>query len=221
MPQETLSRFFAQSPVKKSQGKRPASPIDLTADSDSEAPRKKPRNTSHTRDEEGDLSISAGQSAPRRKQVHAPAEAEQWRYEPPSPDKPRPEKARSAAEEEKRRKTHEAFRKRLLDENSSFVRIRGGVINDDGDIVQETESRKGKDRDRDEGEESAGGESGDESDAAFASFKEVLAKSKGKGPQAVARKKKVEEVGPSGQPWTPLEKQVRIHQDYAIEAGLH
>lgn len=169
MPQPTISRFFSQSPVKQMQ-KRPASPIDLTADSDNEAPRKKQRNNN-------------GEGSGTHSQ------ADQWRYEPPSPDKPRPKHARTAEEEEERRRTREKFRKRLLDENSSFVRPQLGRLEDDVE----------KEKDDDEEEDSAG-----EEDAAFASFQEVIAKSKGP-----ARRKKVEELGPSGQPWTPLEKQVR------------
>ncbi|KAF7968561.1 hypothetical protein HWV62_30097 [Athelia sp. TMB] len=193
--QATISRFFSQtaSPVKKPQ-KRPASPIDLTGDSDPGAPpqRKKPRNDTGSDDDSLGTDARAG-TLSARETVHVPAgHAEQWRFEPTSPDKPPPERTRSAAEEAVRRKRHEAFKKRLLDENSSFIRSRG-VIEDDREDGGSSES------------------SGDESDAAFASFKEVLAKSKGTGKAASklpARKKKDEELGPSGKSWTPLEKQI-------------
>lgn len=180
MPQPTLSRFFTQSPVKQKQ-KRPASQIDLTVDSESEAPRKKQRNNNGEGSGTGD---QAGPSTQKHNQ------ADQWRYEPPSPDKPRPKNVRTEAEEAERRRTREKFRKRLLDDNSSFVRPQLGHLGDDIE----------KEKDDADEEQSAG-----EEDAAFASFQEVLAKSKGP-----ARKKKVEELGPSGQPWTPLEKQVCV-----------
>jgi hypothetical protein len=47
----------------------------------------------------------------------------------------------------------------------------------------------------------------DDSDPAFTAFQEQLSNKRGKGKAPVARKK-VEEVGPSGQTWTPLERQV-------------
>lgn len=52
-------------------------------------------------------------------------------------------------------------------------------------------------------------DSGEDSDPAFTSFKEMLEKGRGKVKAPVTRKKKVEELGPSGKSWTPLEKQAR------------
>ena len=53
--------------------------------------------------------------------------------------------------------------------------------------------------------------SGNDSDSAFTALQEHFSnKSKGKSKSGAygSRKKKVEELGPCGEPWTPLEQQV-------------
>lgn len=194
--QPTISSFFS-SPAK--QRKRPASPIDLTLDSDSDTP---PKKKSKVNNGVSESQVDADDRGTLSGKKHVSAgHAKQWRFEPSSPDKPVPEKRiRTAAEEATRKKNHEAFKKRLLGENSTFVR------------PQET-SQSAVDAETDQ-PESAG--SGEDSDAAFTLFKKVLLKSKGKGKAASAAvKKKVEDLGPSGQTWTPLEKQVRDASIYA------
>lgn len=59
-----------------------------------------------------------------------------------------------------------------------------------------------------------------DSETAFASFQGLLSKKRGKGKAPGAYKKKVEEVGPSGQTWTPLEKQVYSAQ-VTHRLGIH
>jgi DNA mismatch repair protein MSH3 len=80
--------------------------------------------------------------------------------------------------------------------------------NEDGD---DTPPVVVEDRDEsDEERQRAADKLGDSLAAKYAA--KADAKGKGKGKAAITRKKKVEEVGPSGQTYTPLEKQYLEHK---------
>lgn len=199
--QPIISTFFSQrpSPTKSSSKRSDAdAPIDLTLeDADNTPPPKKKQKISGT--SWGILEPSArdAEAGPSRKYTgHAEqGHAEQWRFEPVSAEKPRPEKKMPTADHvAARKKTQEAFKKRLLGENSIFIR---------------KESRESSEGAIDVDSEDNSAADDDDSDAAFAPFREELSNPRGKGKAPATRKKKVEEVGPSGQTWTPLEKQVR------------
>ena len=186
--QPTISAFFSPKPSAKG-----SSPIDLTLeDSDSDVPPKKRQKTN------ANASFWNLLESPARVTEagleHA-GHAEQWRFEPASPDQPRLEKKlRTTAEEAARKMNHEAFKKRLLGENSTFIRKESSmdVDSEDHPAGDETDSSR------------------HDVDAAFTSFQELLSKKRSKGKAPATHNKRVDEVGPSGETWTPLEKQVHM-----------
>jgi DNA mismatch repair protein MSH3 len=195
--QPTISTFFSPrpSPTKcSSKLQRSGSPIDLThEDSDDDAPPKKKKKLHGALE----LPVRDAQVGPSQKS-HA-AYTAQWRFESPSPNKPQPEKrTRTASEEAARKKNHEAFKNRLLRENSTFVRKKPREPSESTMEVDSEDNPAPSDSD----------DSGRDSDSAFMSFQEMLSDKRGKGKVPAVRKKKVGGIGPSGQTWTPLEKQV-------------
>ncbi|KAG6919950.1 hypothetical protein DXG01_013299 [Tephrocybe rancida] len=185
-PQPTISSFFSSS-QKTSSGKRASSPIrlDLTASGvDEEPPTKRRKRTD----------VTHGSPIPHE------GAASQWRFVPDSPDKAKTSTAsaqRTEAEATAARKRHEAFKKKLLLENNPSIRkpthfdlTRSSSPFDPHDI------------------NSAGDES--DGDRAFKELSSFFSK-KGKSQSTATRKnKKPVEVGPSGQPYTPLEQQVPL-----------
>jgi DNA mismatch repair protein MSH3 len=143
--------------------------------------------------------------------------ADKWRYNISSPENL--EQGMTPADKNARQLRHEAFRKKLLGENSVFIR-RKSDANEAKDVIEDGS-----------GGETAATEtetSGDESDRAFKDLQDMFlqkhlkgkAKSKTKSRVLAAQapvvsstgkgKKKVEELGPSGKTYTPLENQVRF-----------
>jgi len=112
--------------------------------------------------------------------------ADSWRF---SPEKAQGGSPRLRTTDEKAR--HEAFKRKLLSDNSRFL----------------------KKPDQDEPMDEANEDSDDESDC-FQKLSEMFShqgrsrgKAKGKSTAAAKQRQKTLEVGPSGQLYTPLEKQ--------------
>ncbi len=207
--QAVLSSYFpAASPQEKGK-KRASSVIDLTIEDEGSMPQKRPKTGEIQHVETPPRSMDATQL---------------WRYVPPSPDKPlnvvQPHQPR---DDEAKRKRHEAFKKKLLAENSIFVR-RNSDNQPDAIMVDPEENEADPDQGSD--------------DSADADFRTLTAsfenKSGTKGPQSMrsqtrgststSRRKKNLEVGPSGQTFTPLElqvepKQLILHQTLIIYTG--
>jgi len=204
--QPMISMFFSQksSPTKdQKQRKRSGSPVDLTFDdSDDDAPPRKRTRTNGLPQFIMDSHPELPEAGPSGR-PHV-GQAEQWRFVPSSPEEPWSEmKIRSVADEEARKKNHELFKKKLLEENSMFIRKKSSregseaVIDVDSEYHQEHKASVDTDG------------FGNDSDPTFTALHDQFSnKSKDRG-KGKALKKKVEDVGPSGQTWTPLEKQVR------------
>lgn len=192
--QPTISAFFSQKPSAVND----SSPIDLTLDSDSDEdapPKKRQKTNANIRNLlESPTRVAEAASSRSQNTGHA----EQWRFGTATPDKRQVEKQpHIAAEEAARKKNHEAFKKRLLGENSTFIQKKAREssetamgVNSGHSAVDETDH------------------SSHDSDSAFTSFQELLSKKRGKGKTPTAHVRRADEVGPSGQTWTPLEKQV-------------
>ncbi|KAF4615129.1 hypothetical protein D9613_003157 [Agrocybe pediades] len=189
--QSTISSFFQSSPPKKKSGKRAASPIDLTSDNElNKSTPKRPR-----------ISQSASGSVANNKHSVSSVH-DDWRF---SPDKSKASPAKPRTAEQNAR--HEAFKKRLLQDNSWFLREESYKPEPQDQSVHEGGSTAPDDHD-----------SGDESDRfeklreLFSNKNKAKGKRKAKEVEEVApptkRSKKVVEVGPSGQPYTALEKQI-------------
>ncbi|KAH6918993.1 DNA mismatch repair protein MSH3 [Coprinopsis sp. MPI-PUGE-AT-0042] len=198
--QETLSAFFT--PSKK----RPSETIDLTGDDDSPLPpSKRPRGPS-TRHESPYFSGSPAPSSSRNTLPQPTASVvEEYGY---SAGKPTDLKPRTVSQQ----KRHEAFKKRLLLDNASFL--------PNGEPPEE----EGFERGHGAGSEASEPESeGEGSDDQFERLQAMFANKKGKSVRKgkvaksqIAQKpsKKAAEIGPSGEPYTPLELQVRqLKQD--------
>ncbi|KAG5728291.1 DNA mismatch repair protein MSH3 [Termitomyces sp. T112] len=186
--QPTISSFFQPS-QRSSSGKRASSPIqlDLTSDTDEEPPAKRLKKS-------GASDRSGEPTTPLRASV-----ASQWRFTSVSPDKlasaaPTQSTEAEAVAAEERRK---AFRKKLLLENNPFIRKPSQF-----DLSRAASSIEAEEA------ESAG----EESDHAFKELNALFSnKNKGKGKAArstASKSKKHVAIGPSGEPYTPLEQQV-------------
>ncbi|KAF8061576.1 DNA mismatch repair protein MSH3 [Lyophyllum atratum] len=185
-PQPIISSFFQPS-QRVASSKRAASPVqvDLTADSDGEPPLKKVK------------SVKAAYNSPERSSAGA---ADQWRFTPVSPDKPETSAApnqRSEAEIAAARERHETFKKKLLLENKPRIRK-----DDLSKLESEPAPIEVQDTDS----------AGEESDHVFKELSLMFSnkgKGKSKAVSAPTRKpKKSPVVGPSGEPYTPLENQI-------------
>jgi DNA mismatch repair protein MSH3 len=198
--QATISTYFSQRSPHGGK-KRASSPIDLTVDEPASPPVKRTRPSLTGPEIPESCGARAGSS---RTASYSTSVAEQWRYTPSSPE--RIQEPRTAASDVERRKRHEAFKAKLLENNSIFVRKNSAKQNEaDALEMEEGENIADKDLDSD-------------SDGGFRSLTALFEnKSKGKGKAVVrghgnaapSRGKKSAEVGPSGQPYTPLELQVR------------
>ncbi|KAF8894689.1 muts domain V-domain-containing protein [Infundibulicybe gibba] len=188
--QATISAFFApptQIPTQNSgpstTRQRSASFFDLTNDSDEDAPVRKRQKTAPAAD-------SATATSPRR----VSGSVEQWRFTPGRPGHEGREdgdmKGDSNSEEQKARKRrHEAFKNKLLQENNRFLPHKPKP-----DAPDEEEERQ----------------EDDSSDGAFEELRAAFSNKHKSRTVAVRATKKAEQVqlGPSGQAYTPLELQV-------------
>ena len=170
--QPTLSTFFQSSPRK-----RDSSFIDLTQDEDSESTVQKRKRLSAT--------ASHTNSKSRSSLVDS------WCF---SPDKANQTKSSTATTSTAENKRHEAFKRKLLQDNSIFL------------------SRKSEDAE--EGQVDEPKATGDLAhDELFETLHEAFAhkssvQERGKATQESLKRKRAIEIGPSGEPYTPLEKQV-------------
>jgi len=223
--QGVISAYFTQtSPARSQSQKRRVSPIDLTEDDhgdDYSSPAKR-RKPSATTSPPPTCRVADTDAASSSAQPCSPAQ--QWRFTPSgsSPTQvPETAKWPTTEEESARRVRREAFKKKLLgDNNSFFLRHRSSERVDTVDVDMDTDACSGHEQLGRERTADPSDASGDESDAAFKNLQEMFsnksekrkatakAKSKLKSTAATAPKKSVEEVGPSGQTYTPLEKQV-------------
>lgn len=192
--QATISSFFAPgNPPRNDKGKKRAtSPIDLTVDS--------PISQSPKRARTLDVPLA---SSPRPIDARAEKAAEQWNYVSPSKMAIEPSKSGNADDQDIRKKRHEAFKKKLLENNNTFIRKPS----------QEENNTETMDMDEENSEKSSGNNSDDAFRALTAHFER-----KSKGPNKTpprekrnssSKHKRVAEIGPSGQAYTPLELQVR------------
>lgn len=203
--QAAISSFFSQtnSPSSASHRKRQSTVIDLTGDSDEESaiplpPTKRIRTTSsffeprksNTREDHALASTTEISARPG-------GLAEQWRFEPGSSSQP--------VRHHEFNGRHEKAKRILLGETGIFDRSREEEVLDDEPVDSPAAARGDPD-------------TGEESDELFSQMREMWASSSGKGKKkgkattraAPARKKKVEEIGPSGMPYTAMELQVRL-----------
>jgi DNA mismatch repair protein MSH3 len=143
---------------------------------------------------------------------HAGSAFDTFSYAAPE-DFPRPSQERTPAQQAK----HEAWHRKVVGGN--LIPRRRSLALDDAAAA---EARKQLGLEEDDGAEVAVVEDGDNSEEERQKAAEKLGDTlaakygaktdaKGKG-KAVSRKKKVEEVGPSGQTYTPLEKQYMEHK---------
>ncbi|KAF8162946.1 muts domain V-domain-containing protein [Crassisporium funariophilum] len=185
--QPTISAFFSQASTPRKSGlqrKRADSPIDLTVDSeDAESPIKRPRLASH-------------QPSSSTQSKATTSVADDWRFSPEKPKQATTSKLKTALEKER----HEAFKKKLLQDNSRFLKKEPDILEHQDDV--------------EDGDFATHGDtSGDESDDRFNQLRGMFSnKSKGKSKAnitvPVKRSKKPVELGPSGQSYTPLERQI-------------
>jgi DNA mismatch repair protein MSH3 len=205
--QATISSFFSKnSPHSKGKfsKKRSTSPIDLTVDDEDRQPSKRAKISSTISTGRSTLSVTS--CTPEC----TTGAAEKWRF---SPEKPMQQsKSHTIAEESARKKRHEEFTKKLLSENSLFINRRKTTSASDDEAMDiDCGSRKSKSLDISE----------DELDGKWNDLQEIFshkAKSNGKSNKtgktkavvsATSRgKQKVEDIGPSGETYTPLEQQV-------------
>jgi len=185
--QSTISSYFQSATQQPHPGKRTT--IDLTVgDEGYEPPLKRPRTSGHR--------VSTppirGEVSPKKA---VPSVADGWRF---SPEKSQAGPSRPRTSEEKAR--HEAFKKKLLSDNSQFLK-KPEITELDYEPM-------------DEGNTEVNEDSGDESDR-FQKLSEMFShegksrgKAKGKSTGVAKHVQKTVEVGPSGQSYTPLEKQV-------------
>ena len=183
--QSTISSYFHSATQQPHSGKRTT--IDLTVgDEDYEPPLKRPRTSGRS----VSTSPVGGEVSPKKA---APSVADGWRF---SPEKSRAGPSRPRTSDEKAR--HEAFKKKLLSDNSRLLKKLGL----DYESMDEGNNEVNE------------GDSGDESDR-FQRLSEMFShddksrgRAKGKSTGAGKHVQKTVEVGPSGQSYTPLEKQV-------------
>lgn len=172
--QPTLSSFFQTSPRKRS-----SSYIDLTQDEEPvPTVSKRARLSMSISDTNGEF--------PSRDTL-----ADSWRFSPEKEKQTTSTTAPSAIKDHRR----EAFKSKLLQDNSLFLRKRS----------EDTEEVRG--------DEPYASDGVSEEDERFEKLHEMFAhkssvQTKGKAKKQPLKKNKPVDVGPSGEPYTPLEKQV-------------
>jgi len=182
--QPTISAYFQSSPPRKTR-KRPGSPIDLTSDNeDIISNAKRPRTSENAESSTTDDAIH-----------------DDWRFSPEKTKQSGSSKPRTAAQNAR----HEAFKRKLLQDNSWLLSNSSNNLESRDDAMNVDSEKDANNPDEQD--------SGDESDR-FQKLQELFSnkrKGKDKASEKCAlpakRSKKVVEVGPSGQPYTALEKQ--------------
>ena len=181
--QPTISAFFQASPSATRKRTASSFPIDLTADSDDdELPAiKRPRLSG--REHTTPAQYSAGSTSV----------AEDWRFSPEESKQANVKKIQTTSEKER----HEAFKRKLLQDNNRFLKKESSTVQINQDAMEVDESVASSE------EES------------FNKLSDMFShKDKGKGKaggKAAAKSpKKHVELGPGGQPYTPLELQVSV-----------
>ncbi|KAH9842529.1 muts domain V-domain-containing protein [Rhodofomes roseus] len=208
--QAAISSFFSQassSPGGTQQRKRPSATIDLTADSDDEAAAPPPKRAKTTSTFfTADSSQRQREGVPSTSQTRPGGLAEHWRFEPGS------------STQSTRRKTnerHERAKRILLGNPGILTRRHTGEELDEEYREEQDESQTvaAATGEPDSGEESEGrGHLFSEMQGMWANSstsKRKRKKGKATARSVPSRKKKVEEIGPSGLPYTPLELQIR------------
>ncbi|OCH90300.1 hypothetical protein OBBRIDRAFT_826026 [Obba rivulosa] len=194
--QATISSFFSSTQRSISQTTRAESPIDLTIDSDTEIPPQKKQRTSSTFFSTAPPQAEASSShAPRRDDGFA----DQWRFQP--------NETEFKATKPSNTQMHERAKRILIGGDFFVQKDPHGEpgVDEASDSEAEVEIQ----------EDVRGETPGDESDPDFTQLMGHFVNSKAKGKQKAqaqkrgGRKTKVEEIGPSGLPYTPLELQVR------------
>ncbi|KAI0713432.1 muts domain V-domain-containing protein [Earliella scabrosa] len=198
--QATISSYFSQpvvstpsTPTARGKTKRGSTPIDLTIDSDDEKPPppKKQRTT------------TAVSPKPTKQASRSGGHAEQWRFDPSSPTKPT-----QATDSERHRDAHDRAKRILLGNDNVFARRK---VTDDAPAASDGDELV------DTGEPQSEDEAGD-AEKKFGELMEMFSSTASK-PKATKRvrapatttrrSQRVEEIGPSGQTYTPFELQVR------------
>ena len=185
--QSTISAYFHSATQEPHPRKRTT--IDLTVgDEDYEPPVKRPRASGSS------FPISPIRSEVSPKET-APSVADSWRF---LPEKSQGGPSRPRTFDELAR--HEAFKRKLLSDNSRFLEKPERIGLDQHELMDEGGTEVS--------------DSDDDSDR-FKKLSEMFShegkcrgKGKGKSTGAARRVQRTEEVGPSGQSYTPLEKQV-------------
>ncbi|TFY69894.1 hypothetical protein EVJ58_g138 [Rhodofomes roseus] len=208
--QAAISSFFSQassSPGGTQQRKRPSATIDLTADSDDDAAAPPPKRAKTTSTFfTADSSQRQREGVPSTSQTRPGGLAEHWRFEPGS------------STQSTRRKTnerHERAKRILLGNPGILTRRHTGEELDEEYREEQDESQTvaAATGEPDSGEESEGrGHLFSEMQGMWANSstsKRKRKKGKATARSVPSRKKKVEEIGPSGLPYTPLELQIR------------
>lgn len=205
--QTRISAFFPSPSQTQSLGPRSSSPIDLTLDSESDTgtpSRKRLKTTSgfFSPSPTKKLGKPSAHQLGFSKTTHA-GTAERYRFDPSLSSR-----GANVEYDNIQRKRRERAKKILLGNRNVFTRHvgeAGGPSPSDDD---------GEDEPSHEPEAHIEGDSGEDDDAKFMEtisfFTNPKAKGKGKakGSTAVSKSRKVREIGPSGEPYTPLELQV-------------
>lgn len=179
--QSTISAFFASTPRKS--GKRAHSPIDLTSDNETEkreTTHKKARTTSKP-------SASLDTAEPVATSIVGT-----WSYSPQTEKEAGPSKPRTAFE----RARHEAFKKKLLQDNSVFLKK---------DSQEPVDSDRDQDSDECDEDSEEGSQTPKSLSKLFSHRGNEKSKSDGKNTK---RGKPPPMLGPGGKSYTPLEQQV-------------
>ncbi|KAJ3880958.1 DNA mismatch repair protein MSH3 [Lentinula edodes] len=190
--QTRLSSYFTPSPSTKKAKRRASAIVDLTIDSsDEERPFKRQRGSSTSLDISPGPSKSSSASASYNR-------AEQWSFDSShstSTEKDRTHISNSELGSNKLSK-REALKKKLLLERESSFFLQGRSSTDKGSSSRIQSGAIDENRDTD-------------SEPEFWATSNASTSNISKGKQkAKPRAKRPEELGPSGEPWTPLEKQV-------------
>lgn len=201
--QPMISSYFAQPSSDTGHHRSSSPPIDLTLSDSEERPSKRQRTTSHVREQlflppSPSPEPQAGPSRlPLPTSTPSVGTAERWRYASSASQEVEPQ--RTAEEELSRSIRRTKLAKKLMMENNPFLKMPSPLeIGDEGVMGAEAESQS---------------DSGNESDGKFKELQEMFShsgkgKSKLKRRTATPKAKKAEEIGPSGQSYTPLEHQV-------------
>lgn len=185
--QPTISNYFQPTSIPRKTGRRMSSPIDLTVeDGELELPSKRLRLTGP--DEPPPLNRAGASSS---------SSVNDWRY---SPDRPkslhkRPSDLRTKSDE----KRLAAFKRSLLQDNNRFIKKdHPGEVGPDQEISLVNEAKHVVDG------------AGQYSDT-FKQLTDMFSNPRKQKGIVKTSAKKVMELGPSGEPYTPLEKQVSDH----------